>query len=141
MTDIDYDAMAEELLLKAVFEDKVSFIPIVATLLKERDAAQKELHRIRTYCTFTFGTSHPEIVKCGYEVKVEELTAERDELKKQVEGMELIHNEYAIVEMPGIRIVEKYLDSLNMLNDKERDVIPDVIKIMFQPVLQDKDGE
>ena len=49
-------------------------------VLQERDALKEELQQLRTYCTLTFGESHPEMKKCPHEL-------ERDAALLQVERM------------------------------------------------------
>lgn len=48
---------------------------------KTIEGLQKELLGLRTYCTFTFGESHPEMRKYVHEAAIESLRAEVERLK------------------------------------------------------------
>ena len=39
--------------------------------VRRGEVVEKELHGLRTYCTLTFGESHPEIRKCPHEIELE----------------------------------------------------------------------
>ena len=54
---------------------QVSDVELALRTIEEQarrvDELKKELHDLRTYCTLTFGESHPEIRKCPHEMILE----------------------------------------------------------------------